>query len=67
MFNCVKGLRCWYSLEKEFLHVQFCIIFFLNLVLEQEIQKLSVEINMILEHMYFFSKYFKSVLFYAYD
>lgn len=29
--------------------------------------KLSVEINMILEHMYFFSKYFKSVLFYAYD
>lgn len=53
MFNCVKGPRCWYSLEKEFLHVQFCIIFFLNLVLEQEIQKLSVEINMILEHSIF--------------
>ena len=45
----------------------FASSFFLNLVLEQEIQKLSVEINMILEHMYFFSKYFKSVLFYAYD
>ena len=54
MFDCVKGPRCWYSLEKEFLHVRFCIIFFFEFGIGTRDSKLSVEINMILEHMYFF-------------